>query len=191
LETLKKIKNLAAIFVLIIAFAIGLALAATATTYNNATYFEEGEVGTNYVLYYGTVATTTSDSIGYDYTKPMYIAPFTEYNCFYYLVMSNSARGTEDCNVYVEYSFDRLTWFVGSAASGKIKDQLTTTAVSDTLNIIVGVEDTNYKIAPWMRLKFDYEAGNPALTTTTWKLRFFKNPELETKQAVIGTDRSS
>lgn len=165
--------------------------AANGTVRNKATYHDEGAPGSEWVHYYGSATTVATDSIGTHYTKAMWIADYTAYNAYFYMVMSNDPGGTEDCNVYVEYSFDRTTWFAGSAASGKIKDALSTTAVSDTLNIVDGVNDTNYKMGLWCRLKFDYQAGNPIGTTLTWHLIFRKNPDSPYKQSKVWTDLSS
>lgn len=146
--------------------------AADATTYNSAVSCQEGPVGTNWVMYYGvTPATTALDSVGHHYTQAMWIPYYTETNAYWEAVMPDDATGVEDCNVYVEFSYDRTTWFVGSQASGKIKDQLVAaTRVADTLNVQTGVADLYYRTAPWVRLHFDYEAGNPIGTYVTWKL---------------------
>lgn len=159
---------------------VALYAAANATTYNTATYCDEGPRGTNWVMYRGLTPTTTAlDCVGIHYTKAMWIPYYTGSNCYFYLSAMEDKEPTEDCNVTVEYSFDRTTWFVGAAASGVIKDQLTTTAVTDTLNIIEGATDTHYTLAPWMRLKFDYQAGNPIGTFLSWKLRFTKPTDFD------------
>jgi hypothetical protein len=172
---MKKLTALYAAFCFM-ALSSSVFAAANAITYNTAAYASEDKPGTA-VLYYGvTPATTALDSVGTHYTQALWIQPYTESNADFYLVMSDGTVSAvvEDCDVYVEYSFDRTTWFVGSANSGKIKDNLTTTAVSDTLNIIVGSEDLNYKFASWMRFKFVYQTGNPIGTIVTWKAKFFK-----------------
>jgi hypothetical protein len=155
----------------------------TSAVYNSPTFCQEGPAGTGWVMYYGytdSCSVANTDSTGDHYTKAMWIPYYTESDCFFNMQSSNSAGGTEDCNVYVEYSYDRTTWFVGSANSGKIYDQLTTTMVADTLNVIVGSRDTFYKTAPWMRLHFDWQAGNPCGSVTSWRL-IFRKPAAYTK----------
>ena len=166
---------------LLIAVVASLFAAANGTTSNTSVYVDVGPAGSNYVLFYGTTPTTeATDSIGIHYTKAMYIADFnqTEY-AYFFLDMYNSATGTEDCNVTVQYSYDLTNWVAGAANSGLIKDQLTTTAVTDTLNVINGTSDTNFHIYPYMRLKFDYQAGNPIGTYVTWKIRLVKPIDLD------------
>lgn len=159
--------------------------AATGITYNTTTNVEVGPKGTDYVLFYGqTTATVATDSIGDQYTKAMYIADFQveTTNAFFFVDgydVTTAGSGTEDCNVYVEYSFDRTTWVVGAAASGKIQDQVVTTAFTDTLNVIAGATDTNFNIYPWMRLHFDYQAGNPIGAYLWWKIRLKKPIDLD------------
>lgn len=153
--------------------------AANGTAYNQPVNISEVKgPGHTYVMYYGrTQATVATDSVGTHYTKAMYMPELQTDNCYFNMVAYNSARGTEDCDVYVEYSYDRITWFVGANASGKIKDQLTTTMVSDTLNVATGVLDAHYITAPWMRLKFAYQTANPVGTYITWRLVCRKDPE--------------
>ncbi len=166
---------IASLLAVVLLCASSVFAVATGVTYNTAVSCQEGPVGTGWVMYYGVTATTVAaDSIGDNYTQAMWIPFYTESNAYWNMVMYNSATGTEDVDVYVEFSYDRSTWFVGSQASGKIKDQLTTTMVADTLNIQTGVADNYYKTAPWVRLHFDNQAGNPIGTYATWKLVFRK-----------------
>lgn len=144
--------------------------------------FELPGPGSTLVCYYGTTTTTSvagTDSVGTFYTKAMWIPDLTGSDCYFRMVMYNSARGTEDCDVYVLYSTpEDLAYgdfYVGSASSGKIKDQLSTTAVQDTLNVLVGTRDANYAGGAWMQLKFSMQAGNPVGTYVKWYLFFQKN----------------
>ena len=129
---------------------------------------------------YGGQTTTKSvaglDSLGDDITKAMYIGDCKSGNAYFTMKAYNSARGTEDYNVYVYYSDDLVTWRVGSAASGKIYDQLTTTEVTDTLNVIVGARDLNFDSHQWMKILFDAQAGNPVGTYVTWRVALLKSP---------------
>jgi len=169
------------LFGVLILVVASLFAAANGTTSNTPVYVAIGPAGSNYVLFYGTTpATTASDSIGIHYTKAMYIADFnqTEY-VYFYLNMYDSDTGYEDCNVTVQYSYDLTNWVSGSANSGVIQDSLHASAVTDTLNVINGSSDTNFHIYPYMRLKFDYQAGNPIGTYVTWKIRLVKPIELD------------
>lgn len=143
-----------------------------------------------FVIYSGTFTTAATDCVGTFYTKAMNIGGLSTDNAYSYLVMSNSARGTEDVNVYVEYSFDRSTWTLGSLASGVIKDQLTTTAIIDTINVQTGVHDPYYAIHPYMRIKFVGQTGNPVATTGTWKVKLFKDPTWPASSVFAGVESS-
>lgn len=148
--------------------------AATGTVKNTDSYYTEGPVGSNYVKYWGvTDATAATDSVGIHYSKALYIAPFagTTTYALVFLDMYNSALGTEDCNVSMEYSNDLATWVAGA---GVIKDQLTTTEVVDTVNVVTGTTDGRFNTFDYMRFKFDYQTGNPTLTYVTWVLRLQK-----------------
>lgn len=145
--------------------------AANATVYNKTALYED--FGSK-IRYYGSATTAATDCVGIHYTQACFIGPLTSTNAMYRIVMSNDAGGTEDCNVSVEYSLDRETWFAASLASGVIKDQQSTTATIDTLNVQTGSSDPYYKIGLWFRLKFDYEAGNPIGTTLSWNVVFDK-----------------
>jgi len=140
---------------------------------NNPTYKSEYD---GKVRYYGTVSTTVAgtDSVGIDYTKACFIANLNSSNAYFYTIMTNSTRGTEDANISVQYSLDRTTWFLGSQASGVIKDQQSTTATIDTLNVQTGVTDPNYDVGLYVRLKWDYQAANPAENTGSWSIVFTK-----------------
>lgn len=152
---------------------------------NTTAYAKEGDPGNVWVHYFGSITTLAADSTDTHYTKAMWIAPFNKELAYFYMVMSNAATGTEDCNVTIQYSFDRTTWYAGAAASGVIKDQLTTTAVSDTVNTIVGVSDHHFNTALWMRLACDMQAGNPIATTLTWRIALQKPASLYRRETLV------
>ena len=167
-----------------ILFAIVLCLfasqvfgAANAETKNTTTNKAELEKGTDYVVYSGATTTLTAlDSIGAQYTKAMYIAPFQTATdlCLVYLEPTNDAHAGEDCNVLVQFSNDLETWTLGSANSGVIRDDLATTALVDTVNYAAGTRDWFFNTFDYMRLKFDYQAGNPIGSKTTWRVKLKK-----------------
>lgn len=174
------------LMVLMVAASLVFA-AANGTNYNTTT---QVRTYPGYVIYSGSFTTAVTDCVGTFYTKAMHIGGLSTDNAYSYLVASNSARGTEDVNVYVEYSFDKTTWTLGSLASGVIKDQLTTTAVVDTINVQTGVNDPYYAMYPYMRLKFIGQTGNPAATTITWKVKLNRDPAWPAN-AVISAVESS
>ena len=148
-----------------------------ASIYNDPVTCFEGPVGTGVVMYQGVTTTLTdanNDSAGTHYTQAMFIAYYTESDAYWEAVAYNSALGTEAMDMYVEFSDDRTTWWVGSQSSGKIYNDLGTTRVADTLNIQLAVPDTYFKTAKWMRFKWTGEATNPTLTYVTWKVVFRK-----------------
>ncbi len=155
--------------------------AATGITYNCAvTITEMPGPGQTFVMYSGlTPATVATDSIGDHYTKWMWIPELTENDCYFNFITNNPNTATEKVDIYVEYSYDRVssTAFVGTAASGLLSNDQAATRVADTLNVIVGARDFNFKTGMWLRLHFDYQAGSPIGMITTWKLIFRKDPE--------------
>lgn len=118
------------------------------------------------VLYYGTVD-MTADSIGNFYTNAMFVGNCNTNNAHIWAVCSN-VSGTEDVNVFAQYSqLPDGTYIDAAQASGKIIDALSTTTVTDTINVTVGVACTVYPTARWLSLKFDGQTANP-LTTVSW-----------------------
>src|SRR5690606_16601407 len=104
------------------------------------------------------------------YTQAFYIGDANQNTASVSLVCSD-VTGTEDVDVFLELSQDRLNWITISTA---LKDQLQTTLVYDTLNIIGGVNLQQYKNSVWARLKFDGQANNPS-TTVSWSAFLPKN----------------
>jgi len=156
-------KSLFSIFAILL---LGFSFMAMGDTYNYTTSADEGAT---YVRYLGQVS-LASDSVGNHYTEAFYIGDSNQNTAYTSLVCSNVA-GTEDVNVYLECSQDRLNWVT---ISGVLKDQLTTTQVYDTLNVIMGVNRLEYKSSVWARLKFDGQTNNPS-TTVTWSAYLPKN----------------
>jgi len=180
--------NIAA--VVLLALIVGIAFnafsAANGTTYNARTYIMERDAPTTFLCYYGMTATTTAaDCVGTHYTQAMFIGDVNDSPCMWRMVAYNSATGTEDIDVFVEYSFNLADWFLGSVSSGKIKDALSTTQAADTLNILVGVEDGMYNVAPWMRLKCVGQTGNPIGTYVSYWLSFRKPVGLPRKVGAV------
>ena len=122
------------------------------------------------VNYSGTVTFADSASGAAYYTQAMAIGGMTDAYGYAYFICSEA--GTEDVNVFVEYSNDKLTWVAGTTDSDL--DAVGTTAVEDTIGIVQGAMSYKYKSWLYMRLKF--VAGQAINSTTvTWTIGFNKN----------------
>jgi hypothetical protein len=74
---------------------------------------------------------------------------------------------------FFEYSADNLNWITGTTDSNL--DACGTTAKVDTIGITQGVEQVNYQVYPYFRLKFVVgQAMNATVLTYTVT---FKKPE--------------
>lgn len=135
------------------------------TTYNQTVNISEGETT---VSYYGTVD-MSADTTGTWYTQDMYIGDMNE-SAAYIRAVASDVTGTEDVNVTVEFSNDRLTW----DTVGDVIDNLNTSVVYDTLSTVAGTALAQYKANRWMRIKFVGQTGNPS-TTLTWYAFLQKN----------------
>lgn len=129
------------------------------------------------VVYYGTTTFADSASGTIYYTQAFFIAPYTAAYAYGYFVCSEA--GTEDVNVFLEYSNDRTTWYAGTTNSAL--DAVGTTAKMDTLNIIAGAEDEPYRTFVWARLKF-VAGGAINSTTISWSVGFDKPSGLQNKK---------
>ena len=74
-----------------------------------------------------------------------------------------SEAGTEDVNVFVEYSNTQTGTFVTGTTNSTF-DALGTTAVQDTMNVIAGTTDIKSLTYGWARLKF---VAGQAINSTT------------------------
>jgi hypothetical protein len=117
------------------------------------------------VVYYGSVTFADSASGDIYYTQAFLYGPYNSGIFFGYFVCSEA--GTEDVNVFIEYSNDRTTWYIG--ATNSALDAVGTTAKADTLNLINGVTDFPYKTFVWARMKF-VVGQNMNSTTLTWSV---------------------
>lgn len=101
------------------------------------------------IIYYGSFEVVDSTANSTYYTQAMWVGGCNENNAYGYFVCSEA--GTEDINVFVEYSRDLITWDAGTTNSAL--DAVGTTGKFDTLNIVAGAKDLEYWVLPWMRLK--------------------------------------
>lgn len=147
---------------LILMFA--LALPVLSQTYDSPVTEVEGA---SYIRYTGAAAITTTEST---YTQAMHIGDANQGIGTVTLSLPD-VTGTEDVNVFVEFSQDLLTWTSISAA---VKDQLSTTAAFDSVHVVAGTTLIEFKGSVWMRLHFDGQTGNPT-NTLTWSVFLPKN----------------
>lgn len=141
------------------------------------------------VMFYGMQAPTgmNPDSTTDWYTKALYIGDCNASHAFIGAVTSEYAATdvTIDVNVYIQHALylgASETWYAGMVASGIVLDQLTgTTVQTDTLDnwgpagaTESAIHNRHYNTMPWMRLKFDGQAGNAKQTQVSWWVSFTK-----------------
>lgn len=122
------------------------------------------------LVYYGTVSiddTTTGDTF---YTQAFMIAGVAGsygYGSFYC-----AEAGTEDVNVFIEYSNDLINWTAGTTDTDV--DAVGTTVKSDTIGIVDGNEQYLYKTHIYARLKL--VPGQTVNSTTFYYFLSFRKP---------------
>lgn len=152
---------------LVIIFMIAFSGLQAATTYNE-TVSKIDVPGA--LVYYGTVAiddTTTGDTF---YTQAFMIAGVAGsygYGSFYC-----AEAGTEDVNVFIEYSNDLINWIAGTTDTGV--DAVGTTVKSDTIGIVAGNQQYLYKTHIYARLKL--VPGQTMNSTTFYYFLSFRKP---------------
>lgn len=120
------------------------------------------------------------DSTGSHYTPKIYIGDAnaidpvdTSFLKSAFIWMDITEVGTEDVDVFVDYSYDGTTWYeLGSTA---IKTAQGTTAAYDTLNVIEGVRQLGYNFANYLRVEFDGQTMNSG-AIITWSVALPKEP---------------
>jgi hypothetical protein len=147
--------------VLLFALALG-ALAPTAqagampdTTKNTAVTAVEGD---GFYSYRGTVSALALNSA---VTRAMYVGEVRRADSLYFRAVNANVVGTEDVDVFVEFSADRANWQRSATA--------VLTQVSTTLMQSAKVPPTAGRGQLWMRLRFDGQTGNPS-TTLRWQV---------------------
>lgn len=140
-----------------------------AQTYNIATSVKEGAT---YARYTGSIdmATVTGDSIASHYTQPFFIGNSNQGIGIVTVTVPNVA-GTEDINLFVEYSNDLTNW---KSISTAVKDNLLAGVTYDTLSTVASISLIEFKSSIWARLHFDGQTGNPR-NTLTWEAYLPKN----------------
>jgi hypothetical protein len=111
--------------------------------------------------YYGTVAFVDSGNGAIYYTQAFFIGNVNENNAYGAFVCSEA--GTEDVNVFIEYSNEPDGAYIAGTTNSAL-DAVGTTTKYDTLNVIAGTADMQYKAFNWARLKF---VAGQAINSTT------------------------
>lgn len=81
------------------------------------------------------------------------------------------SAGTEDIDLYVEYSNDLVNW---TSIQTAVAEQLTAGVTYDTLSTVGGTALLEHKSSIWARLHFDGQSGNPE-NVLTWEAYMPKN----------------
>ena len=145
------------LFVLLLAYAVAFA----GDNYNQTTTV--AAEGATYVTY--KVTGTMTDQTGNYYSKGLFIGDLNDQDGYIQVKLSDES-GTEDVNVFLEYSFDGVTWTAGTTDSNL--DQVGATVVNDTLGIANGVDQILFHNSNLLRVKLDGQTGNPATTFTVY-----------------------
>lgn len=133
-----------------------------AETYYNRTVEVDDEVG--FVVY--TISFAVSDTITATvyYTEAMRIGGLTEAYGYSNFQVAGTTTGVEDINVFIEYADDpddtNANWVLGIGTTDSDLDAVGTTVVKDTIGIVAGTAEFNYKKYGWMRYKFVLGAAN-------------------------------
>lgn len=118
---------------------------------------------------------TMTDSTGNYYTKAMRIDGI-ERDKDGTLETVCSEVGTENVDVFAEYSSDLKTWIAGTTDADL--DALGTTQVSDTVGVSAGIDQKlTFRTLKWMRYKYAGQSGNQQ-TTVSGRLTLRKPAQL-------------
>ena len=149
------------IFVLLVSFGISFGVE---TNYNE-TVSPSHQPGK--LIYQGNVTFSDSGNGDIYYTQAMLVAPVTYSDGLARFVCSEV--GTEDVNVFIEYSYDNVTYYAGITPADL--DAVGATAVIDTIGTEEGAAQIKHRTAVWMRFKFVVGQAMNA-TTLTWATAF-------------------
>ena len=145
---------------------------ASATTYDSLAVTEYDVTGA--VTYSGSWTISDSASGAIYQSKAMLLSPLAgDYGYGYFKC---SEVGTEDINVFFEYSNDLSTWTAGTTDTDL--DAVGTTAVLDTIGYVAAAQEYLYKTRIWFRLKA-VVGQNMNATTFSWEVSFRKPAGLE------------
>lgn len=184
MKTFKILIN--AVIMLMLIFSLSFAVE---TNYNSTITPTESPGAVTYSF-----STTFSDSGSGDiyYTQGFWIKDLTEANGYINAICSEV--GTEDVNIFVEYS----NTFTGTYVAGTTDtdlDAVGTTAKQDTIGIVAGAAEIKYKAYKYARLKF--VAGQAIGSTTIsgavtfWKPEGLKGIILRSRMTLVGNTATS
>ena len=155
-----------------------------ADTSNVAVNFTETEYS---IMYYGP-AVMASDGGTDNCTTQWMLVDFIDFatNLGTIQLWCSDSTGTEDVNVYVQFSNSDSANRFFSLATDPDLDALSTSVVWDTVGIALGKRCYGTK---YMRLKFDGQTGNPNGTAIHWYIFFLKpdRPSVQYRGAVGNT----
>ncbi len=171
-------------FVLLCLLSVGMLFAADRK--NAAADSDSWREGPTFVVYEDTLMFADGEKTDNVYSQALWIA---DANLEYGQISAwcSDGTGTEDVDIYVEYSADPSaadSSFSGSATA--YLDQVQTTAKWDTLGIDPAtLKQDRMRGALWVRIKADGQTGNPANTILHYSLFFHKktNAPLSTMRA--------
>src|SRR3989304_2771869 len=126
------------------------------------------------LFYYGTVTFTDSASGAIYYTQAFYIGATNVSYAMGRFVCSEA--GTEDVNLFVEYSMDAENWVAGTTDADL--DAVGTTAKIDTIGIVESSVQLLYRT--WLFMRYKFVAGqNMNAATLSWGTAFIKPAGIE------------
>lgn len=151
---MKKSHLLLAFFAFIMAFYMPLQL--QAQTYDSPVSVAEGST---YVRYLGNVQVDTTAAT---YTQGMLLAEANRDTAFIRAYF-NALKTNENVDVTIQFSNNLKKWTNGTAT---LITGLGSTAVYDTLNVVMGTEYAQYHGSVWFRLVFTGKGSNPTNIVT-------------------------
>ena len=107
-----------------------------------------------------------ADSTGTFFTPEIHIANANADTGWVRAVVLNNV-GTENIDLFAEYSFDNHTWYSVSAA---VVTDIGTTAKLDTLGVVNGVKPIEHLSASYLRLRFVGQNDNNDGGIVSWAI---------------------
>lgn len=152
------------VFILVLFVSFGISFGAD-TTYNEIVVpsFQPGKI-----IYQGTVTLSDTTVGGMYYTQAMLIAPVTYSDALARFICSEV--GVEDINVFIEYSYDNVTYYAGITPADL--DAVGTTAVIDTIGTEEAAAQIKHRTAVWMRFQFVVGQAMDPTSILTWAAMF-------------------
>ena len=172
------------LFLIVVLVLVG-AFAAQATTNYNETVSPINRIGK--LAYHGAVTMTTAKGLTTSdiyYTQAAYVGAVNASDALARFVCSEV--GTEDVNVFIEYSLDAATWVAGTTDLDL--DAVGTTAVLDTIGQAEKTNEQIYHTYMFIRFKLVPGATVGNGLVLTWSAAFIKPAGLERVQVDLVKD---